>query len=90
MSLNVRLIKLVKEQSLILCNSKFTACVILKKNIKYSPLFVLVAVPIIDIHGSLTVTLYLIKHRTLIGGGFIDKKSLHVMYYRLFHRSSGL
>ena len=31
-SLNFWLIKLVKEQSLIFCNSKFTACVILKKH----------------------------------------------------------
>ena len=31
-SLNFWLIKLVKEQSLIFCNSKFTACVILKEH----------------------------------------------------------
>ena len=31
-SLNSWLIKLVKEQSLIFCNSKFTACVILKEH----------------------------------------------------------
>ena len=34
-SLNFWLIKLVKEKSLIFCNSKFSGCVILK-NIKYS------------------------------------------------------
>ena len=32
-SLNFWLIKLVKEQSLIFCNSKFTACVILKEHL---------------------------------------------------------
>ena len=31
-SLNFWLIKLVKEQSLIVCNSKFTGCVILKEH----------------------------------------------------------
>ena len=31
-SLNFWLMKLVKEQTLIVCNSKFTACVILKEH----------------------------------------------------------
>ena len=51
-----------------------------------------VAVLIINIHKykSRAVTLYLIKHRILIRGDFIDIKSLHVMYDRLFDRSMGL
>ena len=31
-SMNLWLVKLVKEQSLIVCNSKFTGCVILKEH----------------------------------------------------------
>ena len=56
------------------------------------PFVVSVAVLIIYIHKykSRVVTLYLIKHRILIRGGFIDKKSLQVMYDRLFDRSMGL
>ena len=86
-SLTFWLMKLVKEQSLILCNSKFTSCVILKE----PPFVVSVAVLIINIYKykSRAVTLYLIKHRILIRGGFIDIKSLHVMYDRLFDRSMG-
>ena len=54
------------------------------------PFVVSVAVLIINIHKSRAVTLYLIKHRILIKGGFIDIFSLHVMYYRLFVGSIGL
>ena len=55
------------------------------------PSFVMsVAVLIINIHKSRAVTLYLIKHRILIKGDFIDIKSLHVMYYRPFDRPMGL
>ena len=43
----------------------------------HSPFVVSVAVLIIDFHESRAVTLYLIKHRLLIRGGFIDIKSLH-------------
>ena len=51
-----------------------------------------VAVLIINIHKykSRAVTLYLIKDRILIRGGFIDIKSLQVMYDRLFDWSMGL
>ena len=49
-----------------------------------------VAVLIINIHKSRAVTLYLIKHRILITGGFIDIKSRHVMHYRPFDKSFGL
>ena len=49
-----------------------------------------VAVLIINIHKLHAVTLYLIKHRILIKGDFIDIKSLHVMYYRPFDRPMGL
>ena len=49
-----------------------------------------VAVLIINIHKSRAVTFYLIKHRILMRGDFIDIKSLHVMYYRPFDRSMGL
>ena len=47
---------------------------------------------IINIHKykSRAVTLYLIKHRILIRGGFIDIKSLQVMYDRQCDRSMGL
>ena len=45
-----------------------------------------VAVLLTNIHKSRAVTLYLIKHRMLTGGGFIDFKSLHVIYYRPFSR----
>ena len=49
------------------------------------PFVVSVAVLIINIrkYKSRAVTLYLIKHRILIRGDFIDIKSLHVMYDRL-------
>ena len=56
----------------------------------HPPFVVSVAVPIINIHESRAVTLYLIKHRVLITGGFIDIKSLNVMYYRPFDKSFGL
>ena len=51
-----------------------------------------VVVLIINIHKykSRAVTLYLIKHRILIRGGFIDIKSVQMMYDRLFDRSMGL
>ena len=54
-SLNFQLIKLVKEQSLIICNSKVTACVILKEHYSvnvHPPFVVSVAVLIINIHRS--------------------------------------
>ena len=56
------------------------------------PFVVSVAVLIINIHKykSRAVTLYLIKHRILIGGDFIDRKSLQMMYDRLFDWSMGL
>ena len=56
----------------------------------YTPFVVSVAVLIINIHESRAVTLYLIKHRVLITVGFIDIKSLNVMYYRPFDTSFGL
>ena len=56
----------------------------------HPPFVVSVAVLIIDIHESRAVTLYLIKHRLLIRGGFIDIKSLLVMYYRPFDKLFGL
>ena len=74
-SVNFWLIKFVKEQSWILRSSKFTACVFFLKNIEYSSFIdsfvVSVAVLLINIHKSRAVTLYLIKHRILIRGGFI-------------------
>ena len=53
------------------------------------PFVVSVAVLMINIHKykSRAVTLYLMKHRILIRGGFIDIKSLQMMYDRLFDRS---
>ena len=45
---------------------------------------------ITDIHESRKVTLYLIKHRILLMGGFLDINSLHVMYYRPFDKSFDL
>jgi len=52
-SLNIWLIKLVKEQGLIFCNSKFTVYVILKEYLNIHPPFVVsVAVLIINIHRS--------------------------------------
>ena len=54
-SLNFWLIKLVKEQSLIFCNSKSTACVVLKEPIIHLPFAVSVAVLIINIHRSRAV-----------------------------------
>ena len=45
----------MKEQSLVICNSKFTACVILKEHYSvnvHPPSVVSVAVLIINIHGS--------------------------------------
>ena len=50
-----------------------------------------VAVLVINIHKykSRAVTLYLIKHRILIRGGFIDIKSLQVMHDGLFDWSMG-
>ena len=56
----------------------------------HPPFVMSVAVLIINIHKSRAVTLYLIKHRILIKGDFIDIKSLHVMYYRPFDRPMGL
>ena len=56
----------------------------------YPPFVVSVAVLIIDIHKSRAVTLYLIKHRILITRGFLDIKSLHVIYYRPFDKSFDL
>ena len=58
----------------------------------HPPFVVLVAVLIINIHKykSRAVTLYLIKDRILLRGGFIDIKSLQVMYDRLFDWSMGL
>ena len=55
------------------------------------PFVVSVAVLIINIHKykSRAVTLYLIKHRILIRGGFIDIKSLQVMHDGLFDWSMG-
>ena len=54
----------------------------------HPPFVVSVAVLIINIHKykSRAVTLYLIKHRILIREGFIDIKSLQMMYDRLFDR----
>ena len=58
----------------------------------HPPFVVPVAVLIINIYEykSRAVTLYLIKHRILIRGGFIDIKSVQMMYDRLFDRSMGL
>ena len=56
----------------------------------HPPFVVSVAVLIIDTHKSRAVTLYLIKHRILITGGFIDIKSLNVMHYQPFDKSFGL
>ena len=56
----------------------------------HPPFVVSAAVLIIDIHESHAVILYLIKHCILITGGFIDVKSLHVMYYQPFDKSFGL
>ena len=56
----------------------------------FLPFVVSVAMLIIDIHKSRVVTLYLIKHRILVRGGFIDIKSLHVMHYRPFDEKFGL
>ena len=58
----------------------------------HPPFVVSVVVLIINIHKykSRAVTLYLIKHRILIRGDFIDIKSLHVIYDRLFDMSMGL
>ena len=55
------------------------------------PFVVSVAVLMINIHKykSRAVTLYLMKHRILIRGGFIDIKSLQMMYDRLFDSSMG-
>ena len=50
----------------------------------HPPFLVSVAVLIIGIYESRAV------HRLLIRGGFIDIKSLHVMYYRPFDKSFGL
>ena len=64
-----------------------------ERTLNIHPQFVVsVAVLIINIHKykSRAVTLYLIKHRILIRGGFIDIKSVQVMYDRLFDRSMGL
>ena len=56
------------------------------------PFVVSVAVLIINIHKykSRAVTFYLIQQRILIRGGFIDIKSLQMIYDRLFDRSMGL
>ena len=56
----------------------------------HPPFVVSVPVLIIDIHESSAVTLDLIKHRILIGGGFIEIESLRVMYYGPFDKSFGL
>ena len=58
----------------------------------HPPFVVSVAVLVINIHKykSRAVTLYLIKHRILIRGDFIDIMSLQMMYDRLFDRSMGL
>ena len=58
----------------------------------HPPFVVSVAVLIINIHKykSRAVTLYLIQQRILIRGGFIDIKSLQMIYDRLFDRSMGL
>ena len=56
----------------------------------HPPFVVSVAVLIIDIHESRAVTLYPVKHRLLIRGGFIEIKSLHVMYYRPLDKLFGL
>ena len=64
-----------------------------ERTLNIHPLFVVsVAVLIINIHKykSRAVTLYLIKHRILLRGGFIDVKSLQVMYDRLFDWSMDL
>ena len=57
----------------------------------HPPFVVSVAVLVINIHKykSRAVTLYLIKHRILIRGGFIDIKSLQVMHDGLFDWSMG-
>ena len=74
--MNFRLIELVKDRSLILCNSKFTACNFERTLNIRPPSIVSVAVLLTNIHKSRAVTLYLIKHRILIRGAFIDIKSL--------------
>ena len=56
----------------------------------HPPFVVSAAVLIIDSQESRAGTLYLIKHRVLVRGGFIDVKSLHVTYYRPFDKSFGL
>ena len=58
----------------------------------HPPFVVSVVVLIINIqkYKSRAVTLYLIKDRILIRDGFIDIKSLQVMYDRLFDWSMGL
>ena len=56
----------------------------------HPPFVVSVAVLIIDIHESRAETLYPVNHRLLIRGGFIEIKSLHVMYYRPFDKLFGL
>ena len=58
----------------------------------HPPFVVTVAVLIINIHKykSSAVTLYMIKHRILTRGDFIDIMSLQMMYDRLFDRSIGL
>ena len=58
----------------------------------HPPFVVTVAVLIINIHKykSSAVTLYMIKHRILTRGDFIDIMSLQMMYDRLFDRSMGL
>ena len=62
-----------------------------ERTLNIHPSFVVsITVLIINIHDSRAVPLYLIKHRILIRGGFIDIKSLHVMYYRKFDWSFGL
>ena len=58
----------------------------------HPPFVVSVAVLMINIHKykSRAETLYLIEHRIRIRGGFIDIKSLQVMYDRLFDWSMSL
>ena len=70
--MNFWLIKLVKNRSLILCNSKFTACNF-ERTLNIRPPFI---VSVAVLHKSRAVTLYLIKHRILKRGAFIDIKSL--------------
>ena len=56
----------------------------------HPPFVVSIAVLIIDTHKSRAVTLYLLKHRIIIRGGFLDIKSPHVMNYGPFDKSFGL